>query len=156
MQVRLRLFAVLFSSLCLTLDRAHAQTPGIGSVSITGSLQGPIYPCGNSTCPAYDSGQITITVNGFSAITNYSKAGSQKTATQLADALAAKLNSPTSPVTAVFIKSKIMMTAKFAGSLSNYPLSTSVTYNTQFAKPSFTATASGPTLTGGTGGPVSI
>src|SRR5213596_1642104 len=111
MQVRLRLFAVLFTSLCLTLDRAHAQTPGIGSVSITGSLQGPIYPCGNSTCPTYDSGQITVTVNGFNAATNYRKAGSQKTATQLANGLAAKLNTAASPVTATAAKSKISITA---------------------------------------------
>ena len=45
---------------------------------------------------------------------------------------------------------------KVAGSWSNYPLSTVVAYNTQFAKASFTATPSGPTLTGGSGGPVSI
>ena len=156
MQVRLRVFAVLFASLCLTRGLVQAQTPGTGWVNITGSLQGPIYPCGNSTCPTYDSGQIAITVNGFSATTSYSKAGSQKTATQLANALAAKLNTAASPVTAIVAKSKITMTAKFPGALSNYPLSTSVTYNAQFAKASFTTTSSGPTLTGGTGGPVSI
>jgi len=156
MQVWLRVFAVLFTLLCLTLDLAQAQTSGTGWVNITGLLQGPIYPCGNSTCTTYDSGQITVTVNGFSATTNYSKAGSQKTATQLAGALAAKLNAAASPVTAIVAKSKITMTAKFAGSLSNYPLSTSVTYNTQFAKASFAATASGPALTGGSGGPVSM
>jgi len=156
MQVWLRVLAVLFTSLCLTLHLAQAQTPGAGWVNITGLLQGPIYPCGNSTCPTYDSGQITVTVNGFNATTNYSKAGSQKTATQLANALATKLNAAASPVTAIVTKSKITMTAKFAGSLSNYLLSTSVTYNAQFAKASFTATASGPVLTGGSGGPVSI
>ncbi len=156
MQVRLRVLAVFFASLCLTLDFAQAQTPGTGWVDISGSLQGPIYPCGNSTCPTYDSGQITVTVNGFNAATNYSKAGSQKTATQLSNALAAKLNTAASPVTATVAKSKISMTAKFAGSLSNYPLSTAVTYNTQFAKASFSATPSGPSLTGGSGGPASI
>ena len=144
MQVRLRVFAVLFASLCLTRGLVQAQTPGTGWVNITGSLQGPIYPCGNSTCPTYDSGQIAITVNGFSATTSYSKAGSQKTATQLANALAAKLNTAASPVTAIVAKSKITMTAKFPGALSNYPLSTSVTYNAQFAKASFTTTSSAP------------
>src|SRR5438876_4010728 len=156
MQVRLRVFAVLFASLCLTAGLAQAQTPGTGWVNIAGLLQGPVYPCGNSTCPTYDSGEITIMVNGFSASANYSKARSQKTATQLANALASKLNTAASPVTAIVAKSKITMTAKFAGWPSNYPLSTSVTYNAQFAMASFTATASGPALTGGTGGPASI
>ncbi len=156
MQVRLRVLAVLFTSLCMTLEFAQAQTPGTGWVNISGSLQGPIYPCGNSTCPTYDSGQITITVNGFNASTNYSKAGSQKTATQLANALAAKLNTAASPVMATVAKAKITMTAKFAGVLSNYPLSTSVTFNTQFVKASFTATPSGSALTGGAGGPTSM
>ena len=156
MQVRLRVVAVLFSFLCFALEAGQAQTPGTGWVNITGSLQGPIYPCGNTTCPTFDSGQITITVNGFAVAANYSKAGSQKTATQLANALAAKLNTAASPVTATVAKTKITMTSKFAGTLSNYPLSTAVTYNTQFTKASFIATPSGATLTGGTGGPVSI
>lgn len=156
MQVRRRGLAVLFTLFFIIVELAQAQTPGTGWITISGSLQGPIYPCGNSTCPAYDSGQITITVNGFNAAINYSKAGSQKTTTQLANALAAKLNTAASPVTATVAKAKITMTAKFAGTLSNYPLSTSVTYNTLFSKPSFTTTQSGPTLTGGTGGPTSI
>jgi hypothetical protein len=156
MQVRLRALAVLFVLLCITLDVAQAQTPGMGWITISGSLQGPIYPCGNSTCPTYDSGQATITVNGFNATVNYGKSGSQKTATQLANSLAAKLNSATSPVTAIVAKAKITIAAKVSGVTSNYPLSTSVTYNTLFAKPSFIATPSGSTLSGGTGGVTSI
>src|SRR6266496_5738762 len=117
MPLRLRLLAALSAVFCLALNPVRAQTPATGSVTINGSLQGPIYPCGNSTCPTYDSGQITVTVNGFNAATNYSKAGSQKTATQLSNALAAKLNTAASPVTATVAKSKISMTAKFAGSL---------------------------------------
>jgi len=151
MQVQLRALAVLFVLLCITLDVAQAQTPGMGWGTISGSLQGPIYPCGNSTCPTYDSGLVTITVNGFNATVNYGKSGSQKTATQLANGLAAKLNSATSPVTAVVAKAKLTITAKVTGVASNYPLSTSVTYNTLFAKPSFTSTPSGPSLSGGTG-----
>src|SRR5439155_16831910 len=114
MQVRLRVFAVLFASLCLTRGLVQAQTPGTGWVNITGSLQGPIYPCGNTTCPTYDSGQMTITVNGFTAATNYSKAGLQKTATQVANALAAKLNTPASPLPPTLAKATIMMTSKVA------------------------------------------
>jgi len=155
MQVRLRALAVLVALFCVTAVVAQAQTPGTGWVTISGSLQGPTYPCGNSTCPTYDSGQVTITINGFIAATRYGK-GSQKTANQVANALAAKLNTATSPVTATAAKAKITMTAKTAGAGSNYPLSTSVTYNTLFAKPSFTATPSGPSLSGGIGAATSI
>jgi len=156
MQMRLRVFAVLFVSFCISNGLSQAQTPGTGSVTISGSLQGPIYPCGNSSCPSYDSGQVNITVNGFNATTNYSKSGGQTKPEQLASSLAAKLSTAASPVTATVSKTKITITSRVAGALSNYPLSTSVTYNTLFQKASFTATPSGPTLTGGTGGPVAI
>jgi hypothetical protein len=71
MQVRLRALAVLVVLFCMSVVGARAQTPGVGWVTISGSLQGPIYPCGNSTCPTYDSGQVTLTINGFSAMTKF-------------------------------------------------------------------------------------
>jgi len=135
---------------------ATAQTPAQGWVTVSGSLLGPIYPCGNNSCPTYDSGQVQIAVNGYSAAASYSRAGGQKTSQQIANALAAKLNVASSPVTATLNKTKITLTSKLRGSSSNYPLSTSVTHSSLFATPSFAATSSGPTLTGGTGGPVSI
>jgi hypothetical protein len=143
--------AFLFFSLA-----AEAQTPGQGSVTINGSLQGPIYPCGNTSCPTYDSGQIQITVNGYKAITNYSRVGGQKTAQQLANSLATQLSAAASPVTATLARTKINLTSKLSGTSSNYPLSTAVTHSSLFASASFSATPSGPTLTGGTGGPVSV
>jgi len=60
----------IFGLVCLGFITAQAQTPGKGSVTISGSLQGPIYPCGNSSCPTYDSGQIRITVASYVAIAN--------------------------------------------------------------------------------------
>jgi hypothetical protein len=155
MQVRLRALAVLVVLFCMSVVGARAQTPGVGWVTISGSLQGPIYPCGNSTCPTYDSGQVTITINGFIAMTKFGKA-SQTTATTVAKALATKLNSAASPVTATVAKGKVTVIAKTAGAASNFPLSTSVTYNTLFAKPSFTATPSGASLSGGIGAATSI
>jgi hypothetical protein len=155
MQVRLRALAILVVLFCISLVVAQAQTPGVGSVTISGSLQGPIYPCGNSTCPTYDSGQVTITINGFIAITKFGRA-SQTSAGSVAKALVTKLNSAASPVKATVAKAKITMTAKTAGAGSNYPLSTSVTYNTLFAMPSFMATPSGPTLNGGIGAATSL
>jgi hypothetical protein len=152
-----RTLFVLAASLFFYSYAAEAQTPGKGSVTISGSLQGPIYPCGNNSCPTYDSGKIQITVNGYVASTNYSRANNQKTAQQLANALATQLNATASPVTATISnKTKINMTSKVTGTASNYALSTSVTHSTYFASGSFTATGSGPTLTGGTGGAVSI
>src|SRR5436305_5289070 len=147
------LLAVL-TLLLLVSSAAFAQTSATGSVTISGSLQGPI--CVNSSCSIYDSGQVAITVNGFKITAAYSHSGSQKTATQLANSLATSLNAAASPVTATVSKSKITMTSKITGTAANYPLSTSVTHSSSFANASFSATPSGPTLTGGTGGPVAI
>ncbi len=157
MQLRLRVLAVLSTSIILVaFGLAQAQTPGTGAVTISGSEQGPIYPCGNASCPTYDSGQITITVNGFNAIANYSHTGGQKTSQQLANSLGTKLNITTSPVTAVVANTKITLTSKLPGALSNYPLSTLVTHSSLFAHASFAAAPSGPSLTGGSGGPAPV
>src|SRR6266403_1133895 len=99
----LRLFLAFFTSLLVAVVVAQAQTPATGAV--------------------------TITVSGFNAVTNYSRNGGQKTSQQLANALAAKLNTATSPVNAVVVRTKITLTSKLAGTLSNYPLSTRVTYS---------------------------
>lgn len=144
---------VVCSFLLICVSTAVAQTAGKGSVTISGSLQGPIYPCGNSSCPTYDSGQISITVNGYSASRPYSYTPGQRTTNQLANSLATLLNAAASPVTASVSKSKISMSSKVTGTISNYPLSTSVTHSSLFANASFTAAPSGSTLTGGTGGP---
>src|SRR2546430_13916305 len=114
----LRLFLAFFPALLVAFVVAQAQTPATGAVTITGAEQGPIYPCGNTSCPTYDSGQITITVSGFNAVTNYSRNGGQKTSQQLANALAAKLNSATSSVkTGVAGKKKNPHTKIVRGSL---------------------------------------
>ena len=145
-----------FFALTLLPFSAIAQTAATGSVTISGTLQGPIYPCGKSSCPTYDSGQITVTVNGFKATANYSRTANQRNANQLASALATALNAGASPVTASTSAGKITLTSKAKGANSNYPLATQVTYSSQFAKASFTATPSGPALTGGTGGPTPV
>ena len=130
---------------------ALTQTAAVGSVSITGALQGPIYPCGRRSCVTYDSGQITIAVNGFTATTNYGNVISEKTAAQLAKSLGALLNVSASPVVATVSKSNIKLTSKLTGTASNYSLSTSVTHSPLFRNASFSAAASGATLSGGTG-----
>jgi hypothetical protein len=133
-----------------------AQTAATASVTINGTLQGPIYPCGNRTCPTYDSGQIAIVVHGFTATTNYSHASNQKSANQLAVSLSNLLNGANSPVTATVSKATISLVSKAKGATANYPLSTAVTHSASFTSASFTAKASGTSLTGGSGGPTPI
>jgi hypothetical protein len=153
---QVRRLLVAFVLLLLSATATLAQTAGKGSVTITGSLQGPIYLCGNSSCPTYDTGQVAITVNGFTATATYGRSAGQRNANQLANALATSLKAQSSPVIASVSKSKISLTSKLTGTASNYPLSASVTHSSSFANASFTATVSGPTLTGGTGGPVPV
>ena len=123
-------------------------------MTISGSLQGPI--CVKRTCGIYDSGQIQITVNNFSVSTNYSRSANQRTTTQLANSLAAKLNAASSPVIARVSQSKITLTSKATGTAANYPLATAVTHSSYFSRPSFNAIASGSTLIGGTGAPTPV
>src|SRR5215467_12471443 len=94
--------ALLVTSLSLIVSSnlAQAQTPATASVVISGSLLGPVYPCGSTSCPTYDSGQIAVNVGGFTATTTYGSNGSTR-AEQLAASLEAQLNSSASPVTAV-------------------------------------------------------
>src|SRR5262245_1434668 len=98
MHAGVRLLFVSLSLPALT-NFARSQVPGTASVVITGRLQGPVYPCGNTSCPTYDTGQVTITVAAFSATASYGNIGGQKTAEQVAMALTTQLNSTGSPVT---------------------------------------------------------
>lgn len=126
-------------------------TPGTGGVTISGSEQSTQYTCGpdNEQCTMYDSGTVSVTVNGFGAQVSY---GEYDTTNTIASALITALNATGSPVTASGGANSITLVAKTPGSGSNYPLSTSVQYNSAyFSHASFTATPSGSTLTGGTG-----
>ncbi len=152
MRADLRLLLSLSLSVLALSTFAQAQTPATGSVLISGSLQGPAYPCGNTSCPTYDSGRITITVGAFNATTSYARVGGQMQAEQLAIILTAQLNSKTSPVTAVRSNTKIILTSKQTGASSNYALSAAASHSNLFPVASFSVTASGPTLIGGTAG----
>ena len=83
----MRCFGKLLATLACLLPFAAkllAQTPGSGTVALSGTLQGPIYPCGRRSCVTYDSGQIQITVADFTVVANYGHVISEKTPTQLA------------------------------------------------------------------------
>lgn len=143
----LSIFLCLFS----TFSFAQTWTAATGSATISGNEQGPIFPCGRKTCPTYDSGQIKLTVNGFSAAVSFSHQSGKNSATALASTLAGILNQPSSPVIASVSGSKITMTSKITGLNTNYRLSAKVSYNTRFSHPSFMAALSGTALAGGSG-----
>ncbi len=124
MQSRLHVLAILSVSLLISSGTALGQTPGTATVTISGTLQGPIYPCGNNLCPTYDSEQLHIVVNGFNATTYYNNTYGHNTAEVLARQLATQLNATSSPVTAIRNNTKITLTSKLTGTISNYPLST--------------------------------
>ncbi|MBI1748487.1 MAG: RHS repeat protein, partial [Acidobacteria bacterium] len=124
---------------------------GSGTVTISGSEQTTIYyPCGTSSCPTtlYDTGSVSIIVNGFTATTSYYQGA---TASSVASSLLSGLNSGSSPVTATLSGTVITMTAKTTGASTNYSLSatSSTNYPSYFFDPSFWGTPSGSTLTGG-------
>jgi RHS repeat-associated protein len=104
---------------------------------------------GGTTAAVSDSGTVSITVGGFTANATF---GSGTTAQQIASSLASTLNAG-SPVEASVNGTVIALTATDQGSDTNYTLSTSDIWNSaDFTSPSFTATPSGATLTGGVSG----
>ena len=139
--------------------------PSWGSVTINGGEQSYDYdPCYNPdieppigqpppSCPRtmYDSGTVSITVNGFTETVSY---GSGSTPNSIAVALVNAFNAdPSSPVTATVDEGiEVYFTTKLAGRDTHYSLSTTYTYDTtDFSGPSFWGTTSGATLTGGVG-----
>jgi len=123
-----------------------------GCPSFTTSTSGTTLTGGaNST--VYDSGSVSVTVNGFTTSVSY---GSTSTGTSLASALASSFNSaPNSPVTATASGNVLNLTSLVVGAAANnYSLSASSQTNnpTLFNPASFTTAPSGPSLTGGTGG----
>ena len=104
------------------------------SVQVSGStLTGGVYPV-----TTYDSGTLTVTVNGFQASASYSQ-NQNSTAAAMAQALTNALNASGSPVTASLSGTTITLTSKAVG--ANYTVSGSSTAS---------FTASSTTLGGGT------
>jgi RHS repeat-associated protein len=119
--------------------------PGTGTVTLSGSDR---RRCTRDSGCEYDTGTITITVNGFSKSVTYDQ---NSTATNLASALAGLVNGDgASPVTASASSGVVTLTSKLSGLATNYPLSaSSQTTNPDFTGGSFSPTPSGATLTGG-------
>jgi len=130
-------------------------TPGTGSVTIAGSEQKQCNeplppPPAQCTDYSYDSGTVSITVNGHQDSVPFSgNPISSSTANSIASALATQINGDSgSSVTATASGAKVTLVSKQSGSITNYPLTTS--YTSPLGLWSFSSSASGPTLTGGT------
>lgn len=123
-------------------------------VSFAPTTSGPALTNGvDPIAPTYDSGNVRITVNGFTAQVPYQQ-GSTKAA--LASALVNVFNTPGSgsPVNASLSGSTVNLVANAPGSTTNYSLSSGSTSNLPgtFPTPSFAIAASGGTLAGGNDG----
>jgi RHS repeat-associated protein len=106
-----------------------------------------------TTVPSYDTGTITVTVNGFTSnpAVNYSNSSSVTTSS-LASSLASALNASGSPVHASSNGSTVTMVANATGPSSNYSWSSqSVTTNSSFPvnSTSFPLSPSSGSLSGG-------
>ena len=139
-----------------------SSTPGTGSVTMSGTEQavtktvctivGGIRRCTPET--VYDTGTVTIVVGSISQSVSYGGASNPVT---LASALVSTINgNASSPVTASSNAGQVTLTAKSGGSSSDYSMTASVTTSdpADFPSPSFSSTASGGGLAGGSTGPI--
>jgi YD repeat-containing protein len=117
------------------------------SPSFKGTPSGSTLTGGTNGSTTYDSGTVSVTVNGIQASTSY---GQGDTATTVAQRLQSNMGSM--PVNVSLSGSALILTAKTSGSATNYSLSASSSTNqpSKFSQPSFTMAVSGSALTGGT------
>jgi RHS repeat-associated protein len=128
---------------------SNAATRATATITVTGSegsKQVCVPPNNPELCHTqYDSGYLTVTVNGF-AVTAYWGKGS--TAVSVAQSLAGGLNSYESPVTATLNGTGITMTAGGPGAYT-------ISFQESFQYNDFQFTPTSGTLSGGTGGIIS-
>jgi len=127
-----------------------AATSGSGTVTISGTEQSV---CNYDSCPpspiTYDSGPVSITVNGVQKSVTYSHLS---TPTTIAVALAAAFhNDGSAPADATSSGPVVTLMARATGAATNYSLSVAVSTSdpADFAVPSFSAAKSGANFTGG-------
>jgi len=128
------------------------NTQYFGGPNDTASASGSALTGGSNggTTTIYDSGTCTITINSHGDSASWS--GSGTTSSSIASALNSSINADgNAPASASLSGSTVNLTAKAAGSGTNYSLSSSCSYDsTDFSTPSFTTSNSGSALTGGT------
>lgn len=136
-----------------TQVQTSGPTPGTGSVTISGYEKPPKrVSCGNRCfITEYDSGSVEVFVSG--ALVGGGDWAQGSTANSAATSLVNSINSNgASPVTASLSgNSVVVLTSKASGAASNYSLSVSVVDDdpANWPSPSYSASASGPALTGG-------
>jgi RHS repeat-associated protein len=134
-----------------TNDSGHFAHPSFGANPASATLLGGHDATYNTL---FDTGTVSITVS-TSPTTQFTKStpyDQNSTLAGMATALASALkNDPSSPVDATPSGATVSLTSRKTGLAANYPLSTASATNqgTHFSHPSYSGTASGPTLTGG-------
>lgn len=138
---------------------AQPATPGSAVVTIQG-LEQSIVPSGlgggfceiGGACPGgdpiFDSGLVSITVNGYTAYAFY---GSTSTSASIAADLASGFNlGSTSPISAGVADATLTLVARTPGQSTNYALSTSASFDSlNFSFPSFDVYGASTALSGG-------
>jgi RHS repeat-associated protein len=134
-------------------------TNATGTITIAGYENGTtkcVTRGNNTTCSeVWDSGTMSISVNGFTAQAGYSYS-LNATPAYLASALATALNAAGSPVTATVSGATITMTSVVAGIAGNYSFTVTNTNNTATVPDEFSDTVSGAAMSGGTNGSYSL
>jgi subtilisin family serine protease len=135
-----------------SLDAASLACPGTGYGTVHGTEQStlrkhPICQPPSPDCLIYDSGTVSLTVNGATAQADY---GQGSTSTSIAEDLRVAIDQNGNyPVYAHASGSQVILAAKTTGSNTCYTVSTSTTWDSfDFSGPSFTVSLSGPALTG--------
>jgi RHS repeat-associated protein len=135
-------------------ESSQSGSPATGSVTISGSDH-QVYQCppgckAKSCCSlVWDNGTVSITVAGYTVSASYYDGTTDQS---IATTLAAALNSPHSPVSATASGSTVNILANGSGTATDYSLSATSTSEVTGGTGSYTTTASGSTLTGGSGG----
>jgi len=129
-----------------TYDSSDFSSPSFSSSNSGSTLTGGH----DQGAPTYDSGSVWITINGAQYSVNY---GQSSSSSSVASALASAISAG-SLANATATGGGITITAKANGYGTNYSLSagSSTSQPGSFSSPSFTASASGSTLTGGRDG----
>ena len=104
--------------------------------------------------PTYDSGSVSVTVNGSTAQpVQYANGNSTDTAVSIAGQLATNISALGFVTASTGGTNVITITSTTNGLGTNYSLSASSQSSAGFSPPSFTTSPSGANLTGGTGAP---
>jgi hypothetical protein len=135
---------------------SYGQTAGSGTIVVSGDDQSAC--CNGDGGLIWDFGNLIITVNGVQTIFPYG--GGDVPPSILTQELVTNINANIPSVTASAPSGStiITLTAKTTGFGTNYPFSATTTFDEfstgLFTQPSYTLTASGPTLSGGADAPV--